>query len=402
MPVWKLYLHVPTSVFVFAFGAIVGSFINVVIYRLPAGMSVISPPSRCPFCGVRLAWYENLPILGWFIIRGRCRTCKAPISPQYMLIEAFMACLFLALYAAFYMAGPASNWWWSQVGGDWWYYSWVVRTLPAFLALVFMLAGLTAMTMIDARAFIIPIGIPRVLTVIAFVAWPVQALLPSVPRAWNTWAIPTTDWHWFAIAACGMAGVLLAWGLLRRGIIPYSFADYDKYVPEGQVIGDYPHARREMGVEMLFLLPVIAALTAGHFIGTILPATIPPLVVQALGGSLLGYLCGAGIVWAVRILGTLGFGREAMGLGDVHLLGAIGAVLGWIDPLWIFLLAPFSGLSWVVVSMGTSSLLKRERRELPYGPHLAIATLAVIFCRPALEWVQYTYLSGIQTPGLVP
>ncbi len=110
MPVWKLYLHVPTSVFVFAFGAIVGSFINVVIYRLPAGMSVISPASRCPFCGVRLAWFENLPILGWFIVRGRCRTCGAPISPQYMLIESFMACLFLGLYAAFYMAGPASNW----------------------------------------------------------------------------------------------------------------------------------------------------------------------------------------------------------------------------------------------------------------------------------------------------
>ena len=91
-----------------------------------------------------------------------------------------------------------------------------------------------------------------------------------------------------------------------------------------------------------------------------------------------------------------------MGLGDVHLLGAIGAVLGWVDPVWIFLLAPFSGLSWVVVSMGTSSLLKRERRELPYGPHLAVATLAVILCRPVLNWVQYIYLPGLQTPGLVP
>ncbi len=402
MPVWKLYLHVPISVFTFAFGAIVGSFINVVISRLPTGMSEISPPSRCPFCGVRLAWYENLPIIGWFIVRGRCRTCKTPISPQYMLVEAFMACLFLGLYAAFYMAGPASNWWWSQVGGDWWYYSGVLRTLPAFLALVFMLAGLTAMTIIDARAFIIPIGIPRVLTVIAFVAWPLQAMLPSVPHAWDIWPIPTTDWHWFAIAVCGMAGVLLAWALLRRGIIRYSFGDYDSYVPEGQVIGDYPHARREMGVEMLFLLPVVGALTAGHFIGAALPATAPPLAVQALGGSLLGYLSGAGIVWAVRILGTLGFGREAMGLGDVHLLGAIGAVLGWLDPVWIFLLAPFSGLSWVVVSMGTSSLLKRERRELPYGPHLAVATLAVILCRPVLNWVQYMYLPGLQTPGLVP
>ena len=97
MQPWQLYQHVPTAMFVFAFGAIVGSFINVVIYRLPAGMSVISPASRCPICGVRLAWYENLPILGWMLVRGRCRTCTAPISSQYMLIEAFMAVLAAAL-----------------------------------------------------------------------------------------------------------------------------------------------------------------------------------------------------------------------------------------------------------------------------------------------------------------
>ena len=402
MPIWKLYLHLPTSFFAFAFGAIVGSFINVVIYRLPAGMSVISPPSRCPFCGVQLAWYDNIPIFSWLMIRGRCRTCKAPISPQYMLIEVFMACLFLGLYWAFYIAGPASDGWWGQVGGNWWYYNWVVRTLPAFLMLLFMLAGLLAMTIIDARAFIIPIGIPRVLTAFAFIAWPVQALLPFRHRTLGDWPIPTTDWHWFAVAVCGMAGVLLAWWMLQRGIIRYSFADYDKYVPEGQMIGDYPHARREMGVELLFLLPVVAGLTAGHFIGNVLPATAPPPMLQALGGSLLGYLCGAGVVWAVRILGTLGFGREAMGLGDVHLLGAIGAVLGWIDPVWIFLLAPFSGLSWVVMSMGISSLFKRERRELPYGPHLAVATLAVILCRPGVNWLQSTYMPGIPTPALMP
>ncbi len=402
MPIWKLYLHVPVGLFVFAFGAIVGSFINVVIYRLPAGMSVISPPSRCPFCGVRLAWYENMPILCWLIVRGRCRTCKAPISAQYMYIEAFMACLFLGLYVAFFVAGPASNWWWKQVGGDWWYFNGALWTLPAFLTLILMLAGLLAMTVIDARAFIIPIGIPRVLTVLAFVAWPLQTVFPARPRTVGDWPIQTTQWHWFAVAACGMAGVLMAWWMLRRGIIRYSFADYDKYVPEGQMIGDYPHARREMGVEMLFLLPVVAGLTAGHFIGNVLPATAPPAFLQALGGSVLGYLCGAGLVWAVRILGTLGFGREAMGLGDVHLLGAIGAVLGWLDPLWIFFLAPFSGLTWVVVSMGASSFFKRKRRELPYGPHLAVATLVVILCRPAVNWAQSTYLPGLPPPGLAP
>ena len=91
-----------------------------------------------------------------------------------------------------------------------------------------------------------------------------------------------------------------------------------------------------------------------------------------------------------------------MGLGDVHLMGAVGAVLGWVDPVWIFLLAPFSGLSWVVVSMGISSIFKRERRELPYGPHLAVVTLVVILGRPVFTWLQAVYLSGLQQPGLVP
>ena len=70
VPLW-VYQHLPVAVFVFALGAIVGSFVNVVIYRLPIGMSVISPPSRCPTCGAKLSWIENFPILGWVLGRGR-------------------------------------------------------------------------------------------------------------------------------------------------------------------------------------------------------------------------------------------------------------------------------------------------------------------------------------------
>lgn len=407
IPAWKLYQHLPWVVFIFAFGGIVGSFINVVIYRLPAGMSVITPSSRCPTCGARLSWWENTPILGWLLVRGRCRHCGVAISAQYMLVELFMALLFAGLYLAFYMSGPAVMvaaarvGWWDEVGGNWWYFNGITRTFPAFIALLFMLAGLVAMTVIDARTFEIPLKIPFVVTLIALLAWPVQALLPVRTGARALWAIQTTDWQWFAVACGGMLGILVALALLRRGILRYSFADYEQYVEEGETFADYPHARREMAIEMLFLAPCIAGLVVGYVLGARIGGGPPPVIVQAVGGSLLGYLVGGGLVWAVRILGTLGFGKEAMGLGDVHLLAAVGAVLGWVDPIFVFLLAPFFGLAWAVLSMGFSSLLHKKRRELPYGPHLAVATLVVLLCRPVVSLVQVTYLPGVPQPELV-
>ncbi len=77
------------------FGACIGSFLNVVIYRLPLGQSIVSPPSRCPQCGYRLKWYDNLPIFGWLLLGGRCRNCKNPISIQYPLVELITALLFV-------------------------------------------------------------------------------------------------------------------------------------------------------------------------------------------------------------------------------------------------------------------------------------------------------------------
>jgi len=75
-------------------GAAVGSFLNVCIYRLPRSKSVVVPPSACPQCGRGLAWYENLPIVSWLALGGQCRTCRAPISAQYPIVEALTATMF--------------------------------------------------------------------------------------------------------------------------------------------------------------------------------------------------------------------------------------------------------------------------------------------------------------------
>ena len=76
------------------FGAAIGSFLNVVIYRLPIGRSVMYPPSACPTCRRALLWYENIPIVSWLALRGRCRTCATPIGVQYPIVEALTAALF--------------------------------------------------------------------------------------------------------------------------------------------------------------------------------------------------------------------------------------------------------------------------------------------------------------------
>ncbi len=73
------------------FGGAVGSFLNVVIYRLPAGVSLSYPPSHCPRCGHPIRPYDNLPVFGWILLRGKCRDCKAPISVRYPLVEGFCA-----------------------------------------------------------------------------------------------------------------------------------------------------------------------------------------------------------------------------------------------------------------------------------------------------------------------
>jgi len=100
-----------TSALVFLFGAAVGSFLNVVIYRLPAGLSLLHPPSRCPHCHTRLRPYDNVPVLGWLWLRGRCRYCRAPIAIRYPLIEAFTGGLFLATFGLFGLSWLTVSYW---------------------------------------------------------------------------------------------------------------------------------------------------------------------------------------------------------------------------------------------------------------------------------------------------
>lgn len=95
---------------VFLLGMIVGSFLNVCILRIPAGLSIVSPRSRCPKCEKPIAGYDNVPVLSWLLLGGKCRHCKTPISAQYPAVEFLTGLLFLACYLAFGLTPEAGKW----------------------------------------------------------------------------------------------------------------------------------------------------------------------------------------------------------------------------------------------------------------------------------------------------
>ncbi|NPV28511.1 MAG: prepilin peptidase [Firmicutes bacterium] len=115
----------------FLLGLFIGSFLNVVIYRMPRGESVVAGRSRCPACGQALAWYDLVPVLSYLALRGRCRYCRTPISPRYLLVELLTGAVFAAL---FYRFGPT----------------------PALAKYLFLGAVLIAATFIDLEHYLIP------------------------------------------------------------------------------------------------------------------------------------------------------------------------------------------------------------------------------------------------------
>lgn len=122
------------TAFLLVLGLCIGSFLNVVIARVPEGLSIVRPGSRCPKCGHVLSWYENLPVLSWLVLRGRCRGCRAPISVRYVLVELLTGLLFLACLQRF---------------------GWTYELLPA-LVLVSLLIPLT---FIDLAHWILPFSL---------------------------------------------------------------------------------------------------------------------------------------------------------------------------------------------------------------------------------------------------
>ncbi|MGF1633712.1 MAG: prepilin peptidase [Phycisphaerae bacterium] len=418
------------AIFVFALGACVGSFLNVVVYRLPRveepegtgvfGSLVLSlralssPPSTCPGCGHRLAWFDNVPVFGWLLLRGKCRYCRKPISVRYPIVEAFTGLLFVFYYVAIFMwqLGPQLE---------------AVQTLTAdgtvvavvppleiarhwlmFLIVLYLLGSLVAASLIDAELFIIPLWICWLMALAGLFG---NAAAVPLEQPGAMLGVPWTA----GLALGGLAGLMLSLVLVALRIMPRSFEEGEpvlevyRQAAEAEAAGraaavaagsavdaaDLPPElqppmppavlRLEMLKELAFLaLPLLLAgvgfwLARGPAAG-VFDSLMQQQVLSGLVGSLFGGLVGGFVVWAVRVLGSLAFGKEAMGMGDVHLMLGVGCLIGAGPSTAAFFIAPFFGILW-----GGYLFLSRRQRELPYGPFLAAASAGVVLVYPWIE-----------------
>ena len=239
-------------------GACFGSFLSVCVWRIPRGKSIVRPRSHCPSCGRLIPWYFNIPVVSWLALRGRCASCKARISPRYLLLELLTAALFMA--AA-------------------WRY---MDDLPVLMVMLVAVFGLELGTFIDLDWYILPDRVTIGGMALGLVA---SALLPQLHGA------ETPD-----------AGALR---------------------------------------------------------------------------SCIGLVTGFGVLYLVARVGKAVYHKEAMGFGDVKLMGAVGALFGWVAVVFTLFVSSLLGS---LVGIGLVLAGRRNLQgRIPYGPFIAAAALLWMF-----------------------
>jgi leader peptidase (prepilin peptidase)/N-methyltransferase len=325
---------------VFLLGLMVGSFLNVLIARLPYEKSIIWPSSRCFTCFRPIRLTDNLPIIGFLRLRGKCRYCKAPFSSRYLWVEIGTGVAFLGLFIFEILLN------WHQISAPVFKFDRGRDIVPLKCCLffgyhVFLLSALIAAAMIDAEHRIIPPLIPYAGVVVGIIG---GALLP--------WPWPNPG---------SIAGVMpnnLPWGQNQNlwGQIPLGLQPWPFWGPTFQFA--------------------------------------PPGSIQlGLIDSIIGALAGSLVVRLIKWLFEVGFGREAMGLGDADLLMMAGAFLGWQIAVMSLFVGAIAALVLKVLGMilGVSTpetainATAEGARELPFGPGLAIGIV--------VTWLSWRWLA---------
>jgi leader peptidase (prepilin peptidase) / N-methyltransferase len=331
---------------VFLFGAAVGSFLNVCVHRMPREQSIVTPPSSCPHCGQRIRWFDNIPLVSYLVLRGRCRNCGTHFTARYFLVELLTAVLFLTI--------------WLRFGG------WLA---PIYWLLV---GGLIAATFIDFEHFIIPNEITYGGVVLGLL---LSTLYPPLMRAHS---VPHSLGRSFLGMLTGGAVlmVIVEVGKLIFGRHKIPLDPDTQIVVTGEklCIGDEEMAwpdlfyRESDAIEFHAKSLKFADKTFEN-VKVVIHET--KLTVNGQDYD----LASLGPIEATADLIIIP--REAMGLGDVKLMAAIGAFLGWRAALFTVFASSLVG---GVVGLALI-LMKRTdwQSRIPYGPYIVIGSLTWIF-----------------------
>lgn len=337
------------SLIFFVFGTMVGSFLNVCIHRMPRNESIISPPSHCPTCNYQIPWYLNIPLVTWIWLRGRCARCGSAIAARYFLVELLTGLFFLAC--------------WLRFGGQ----------SPA-LALVYclVLAGFIAATFIDFEHFVIPDEI----TLGGIGAGFICSFF--VPALHNTSHAPLALRRSILGIAVGAGVVYL---ILRAAKVFFGRHRFE-LPPDTTVIFGENGVRlpdREIPYEELFyrksdaILLQAKQIKMGERTFENAPFRLAPDVLR-IGEEVFKP---EEIKEMEVVTDEIVVPREAMGLGDVKFMGAIGAFLGWKAVLFSLMVSSMLG-----ALAGVILIVLRQRdwsSRIPYGPYIAAAATIWIF-----------------------
>jgi leader peptidase (prepilin peptidase)/N-methyltransferase len=330
-------------------GAFIGSFLNVCIHRMPLGQSIVSPPSHCPHCGDRIPMTLNIPVITWLWLRGRCRACRAPISPRYLGVEILTAVAFAIAWLRFGHNDPAH----------------------AF-ALCALFSSFIVATFIDFEHFIIPDEITIGGTVAGFILSAIAPALHSTVTA--TIALQRS--------ALGIAvGFGAVYGVVRLGKLLFGREHIELppssrvvFHEEGVILPD-----RDIPFGEIFYRDSDTIRLRGRHIelaDRCYPEADVSLTQKALRIGEDSFEPATEPYLAADV-DELVLPREAMGFGDVKFMAAIGAFLGWQSTLFTL---GFASLIGAVVGVTLIGIGRREwSSRLPFGPYLAVGALVWVF-----------------------
>ena len=271
------------QLWVFGLGLVIGSFLNVCIYRIPEGLSLLWPASKCVNCSKRVVWYDNIPVLSYLFLKGKCRHCQHKISALYPITEIITGIVFLSLFHSVLM-----------VKGD---------LICAYIFYLIFCCLLIVGSIVDLKLYIIP----NEITYTGLILAPIAGLLCVGSRNLNS----------------------------AQGYFDNSASQW----------------------------------------------------MASLQTSMIGILVGGGMIYLCGVIGKLVFRKDAMGFGDVKLMGVIGGFIGWKLAVATFFLAPFFGLLF-----GIPRIVLKRGKMIPYGPFLSLAAFICLLFQDVTVGIIDNYL----------